>query len=176
MLPRGPGFSLVIPSTPVKKPTKSAKLFQRAKQVIPGGVNSPVRAFKAVGGSPHFIARAAGSQITDVDGNSFIDYVGSWGPMIHGHAPRGLTSLLSRVCRSGTSFGAPSPLEVELAEQVRKLVPSMDRVRFVSSGTEATMSAARVARAATIARRSSSSRAAITDTPTPSWCRRALAR
>ena len=133
----------------MKKPTKSAKLFQRAKQVIPGGVNSPVRAFKAVGGSPHFIAKAAGSRITDVDGNSFIDYVGSWGPMIHGHAPRGLTSLLSRVCRSGTSFGAPSPLEVELAEQVSKLVPSMDRVRFVSSGTEATMSAARVARAAT---------------------------
>jgi glutamate-1-semialdehyde 2,1-aminomutase len=133
----------------VKKPTKSAKLFERAKQVIPGGVNSPVRAFKAVGGSPHFIARASGSRITDVDGNSFIDYVGSWGPMIHGHAPRGLTSLLGRVGRSGTSFGAPSPLEVELAELVRKLVPSMDRVRFVSSGTEATMSAARVARAAT---------------------------
>jgi glutamate-1-semialdehyde 2,1-aminomutase len=133
----------------MKKPIKSLKLFERAKQVIPGGVNSPVRAFKAVGGSPHFIAKASGSRITDIDGNSFIDYVGSWGPMIHGHAPPGLTSLLARVARSGTSFGAPSPLEVELAERVRKLVPSMERVRFVSSGTEATMSAARVARAAT---------------------------
>ena len=133
----------------MKKPIRSAKLFERAKQVIPGGVNSPVRAFKAVGGSPHFIAKASGSRITDVDGNSFIDYVGSWGPMIHGHAPRGLTSSLARVGRSGTSFGAPSPLEVELAEAVSKLVPSMERVRFVSSGTEATMSAARVARAAT---------------------------
>jgi glutamate-1-semialdehyde 2,1-aminomutase len=133
----------------VKRPVKSAKLFQRAQQVIPGGVNSPVRAFKAVGGSPHFIAKASGSRITDVDGNTFIDFVGSWGPMIHGHAPRGLTTLLGRVARSGTSFGAPSPLEVELAEHVRRLMPSMDRVRFVNSGTEATMSAVRVARAAT---------------------------
>jgi glutamate-1-semialdehyde 2,1-aminomutase len=116
---------------------------------MPGGVNSPVRAFKAVGGSPHFIARAAGARIVDVDGNSFIDYVGSWGPMIHGHAAPGLLSRLSRRARLGTSFGAPSPLEVELAERVRAHVPSMERVRFVSSGTEATMSAARVARGAT---------------------------
>jgi glutamate-1-semialdehyde 2,1-aminomutase len=130
-------------------PRKSRKLFDRAVDVLPGGVNSPVRAFKAVGGSPRFIARASGARITDVDGNSYIDYVMSWGPMIHGHAPAGLTRALAKQARLGTSFGAPSPLEVELAELVRQLVPSMERVRFVSSGTEATMSVARVARAAT---------------------------
>jgi glutamate-1-semialdehyde 2,1-aminomutase len=133
----------------VKTPTKSRKLFDRAVKVLPGGVNSPVRAFKAVGGSPHFIARASGARITDIDGNTFIDYVGSWGPMIHGHAPRGLSAALARQAKLGTSFGAPSPLEVELAELVRTLVPSIERVRFVSSGTEATMSAARVARGTT---------------------------
>jgi glutamate-1-semialdehyde 2,1-aminomutase len=128
---------------------KSNKLFDRALDVLPGGVNSPVRAFKAVGGAPRFIARASGARITDVDRNSYIDYVMSWGPMIHGHAPSGLTRALARQARLGISFGAPSPLEVELAELVRSLVPSMERVRFVSSGTEATMSVARVARAAT---------------------------
>jgi glutamate-1-semialdehyde 2,1-aminomutase len=133
----------------IRKPRKSAKLFDRAVDVLPGGVNSPVRAFKAVGGSPRFIARAAGSRITDIDGNRYIDYVMSWGPMIHGHTPSGLTRALARQARLGTSFGAPSPLEVELAELVRSLVPSLERVRFVSSGTEATMSVARVARAAT---------------------------
>jgi glutamate-1-semialdehyde 2,1-aminomutase len=133
----------------MKKPIKSQKLFARAVKVLPGGVNSPVRAFKAVGGSPHFIARASGARITDIDGNTFIDYVGSWGPMIHGHAPRGLTSAIAKQARLGTSFGAPSPLEVDLAEMVRTFVPAMERVRFVSSGTEATMSAARVARGAT---------------------------
>ena len=133
----------------MKNPIKSRKLFARAVQVLPGGVNSPVRAFKAVGGSPHFIARASGARVTDIDGNSFIDFVGSWGPMIHGHAPRGLTSAIAKQAKLGTSFGAPSPLEVELAELVRSFVPSMERVRFVSSGTEATMSAARVARGAT---------------------------
>ena len=133
----------------MKKPRQSARLFARATRVTPGGVNSPVRAFKAVGGSPLFIARAAGARIIDVDGNSYIDYVGSWGPLIHGHAPRGLVARLSRQAARGTSFGAPSPLEVELAERVRQRVPSMERVRFVSSGTEATMSAARVARGAT---------------------------
>jgi glutamate-1-semialdehyde 2,1-aminomutase len=132
-----------------KKSAKSSKLFARALNVLPGGVNSPVRAFKAVGGSPRFIRRASGSRITDVDGNSYIDYVMSWGPMIHGHAPSGLTSAVARQARLGASFGAPSPLEVELAELVRRLVPSMERMRFVSSGTEATMSVARVARAAT---------------------------
>jgi glutamate-1-semialdehyde 2,1-aminomutase len=133
----------------MKRPIKSQKLFARAVKVLPGGVNSPVRAFKAVGGSPHFIARASGARITDIDGNTFIDYVGSWGPMIHGHAPRGLTSVIAKQARLGTSFGAPSPLEVDLAEMVRTFVPAMERVRFVSSGTEATMSAARVARGAT---------------------------
>lgn len=116
---------------------------------MPGGVSSPVRAFKAVGGTPRFIAKASGSRLTDIDGKSYIDYVMSWGPLIHGHTPRGLSAALARQARLGTSFGAPSPLEVEMAELVRSLVPSMARVRFVSSGTEATMSVARVARAAT---------------------------
>src|SRR3989475_7262304 len=131
------------------KTTRSARLFARAQAVLPGGVNSPVRAFKAVGASPLFIRRASGARIEDVDGNTFIDYVMSWGPLIHGHAPRGLTRALGAAARDGTSFGAPSPLEVELAERVRALMPSIERVRFVSSGTEATMSAVRVARAAT---------------------------
>jgi glutamate-1-semialdehyde 2,1-aminomutase len=130
----------------VKKPAKSTKLFSRAVKALPGGVNSPVRAFKAVGGTPRFIARAAGSRLIDVDGNSYIDYVMSWGPMIHGHAPSGLTRALAKQAKLGTSFGAPSPLEVELAELVQTLVPSIERVRFVNSGTEATMSVARVAR------------------------------
>ena len=133
----------------MKKPVTSRKLFERARQVLPGGVDSPVRAFQAVGGAPLFIRRGAGSHIQDVDGNTFIDYVMSWGPLIHGHAPKGLVKAVTSVARLGTSFGAPSPLEHELAEQVRALVPSMKRVRFVSSGTEATMSAVRVARAAT---------------------------
>jgi len=129
--------------------TRSARLFSRARQILPGGVDSPVRAFRAVGGSPLFIRRASGAHIEDVDGNSFIDYVMSWGPLIHGHAPRGLVTAVSAAARHGTSFGAPSPLEIELGERVRKLMPSIERVRFVNSGTEATMSAIRVARAAT---------------------------
>jgi len=129
--------------------TRSARLFTRAKRVIPGGVNSPVRAFKAVGGTPRFIASASGARLRDVDGQQYIDYVMSWGPMIHGHAPGGLTRALARQATLGTSFGAPSPLEVDMAERVKALVPSMARVRFVSSGTEAAMSAARVARGAT---------------------------
>jgi glutamate-1-semialdehyde 2,1-aminomutase len=133
----------------VKKPVTSRRLFERARQALPGGVDSPVRAFTAVGGAPLFIRRASGCRIQDVDGNTFIDYVMSWGPLIHGHAPRGLIKALARAARLGTSFGAPSPLEHELAERVRELVPAMERVRFVSSGTEATMSAVRVARAAT---------------------------
>jgi glutamate-1-semialdehyde 2,1-aminomutase len=129
--------------------SQSRKLFSRALQILPGGVDSPVRAFKAVGGSPLFIRRASGSRIHDVDGNTFIDYVMSWGPLIHGHAPRGLVKALAAVTRDGTSFGAPSPLEIELGARVMKLMPSIERVRFVNSGTEATMSAIRVARAAT---------------------------
>jgi glutamate-1-semialdehyde 2,1-aminomutase len=133
----------------VKKPVKSQKLFARATQILPGGVDSPVRAFQAVGGSPVFIRRAAGATIEDVDGNRFIDYVMSWGPLLHGHAPRSLIQAISATARRGTSFGAPSPLEHELGERVRALMPSLERVRFVSSGTEAAMSAIRVARAFT---------------------------
>jgi glutamate-1-semialdehyde 2,1-aminomutase len=133
----------------MKKPIRSRQLFERASRVLPGGVNSPVRAFRAVGGTPLFIRRASGAVIEDVDGNRFIDYVMSWGPLIHGHAPAGLIRAVTSAARHGTSFGAPTPLEHELAERVRALVPSMQRVRFVSSGTEATISAVRVARAFT---------------------------
>jgi glutamate-1-semialdehyde 2,1-aminomutase len=129
--------------------TRSARLFARAQQLLPGGVDSPVRAFKAVGGAPLFIRRAAGARIEDVDGRSYIDYVMSWGPLIHGHAPSGLTKALAAAARQGTSFGAPSPLELELAERVQRLMPSLERLRFVNSGTEAAMAAIRVARAAT---------------------------
>ena len=127
----------------------SSRLFARAVDILPGGVDSPVRAFKAVGGSPLFIRRARGAYIEDVDGNRFIDYVMSWGPLLHGHAPGGLLKAIAAAARNGTSFGAPSLLEVELGERVRKLMPSLERMRFVSSGTEAAMSAIRVARAAT---------------------------
>jgi glutamate-1-semialdehyde 2,1-aminomutase len=129
--------------------TRSARLFARALELLPGGVDSPVRAFKSVGASPLFIKRAYGSRLRDIDGNEFIDYVMSWGPLIHGHAPRGLITALAAVARDGTSYGAPSPLELQLADRVRRLMPSLERVRFVSSGTEAAMSAVRVARAAT---------------------------
>ena len=128
---------------------RSSRLFTRAQRILPGGVDSPVRAFKSVGAAPLFIRRGVGARIEDVDGNKFIDYVMSWGPLIHGHAPRGLVKALASAAKDGTSFGAPSPLEVELGERVRTLMPSLERVRFVSSGTEATMSALRVARAAT---------------------------
>ncbi|HEY7474844.1 MAG TPA: glutamate-1-semialdehyde 2,1-aminomutase, partial [Vicinamibacterales bacterium] len=128
---------------------RSDRLFARATRVLVGGVNSPVRAYAAVGGHPLFIRRAAGAHIQDVDRNRYIDYVMSWGPLIHGHAPRGLRRALASAAANGTSFGAPHELEIELAERVRALMPSIDRIRFVSSGTEAAMSAIRVARAAT---------------------------
>ncbi len=131
------------------KSKRSAKLFERAQAVIPGGVNSPVRAYKAVGGTPRFIRSAKGAEIEDVDGNVYIDYVMSWGPLIHGHAPRGLIKALGDAARNGTSFGAPTELEIKLAERVKKLMPGLEMVRFTSSGTEATMSVVRVARAAT---------------------------
>ena len=133
----------------MKKPATSQKLFAQAATILPGGVDSPVRAFQAVGGTPLFIKRASGSSIRDVDGNTYIDYVMSWGPLIHGHAPRGLVRAVAAAAKNGTSFGAPSELEHTLGARVRSLMPSMDRVRFVSSGTEAAMSAIRVARAAT---------------------------
>ena len=131
------------------KTTTSRALFQRASRVLPGGVDSPVRAFKSVGGTPLFVTRGSGATIEDVDGNRFIDYVMSWGPLIHGHAPRELVKAICVAAKRGTSFGAPSPLEHRLGELVRTLMPSMERVRFVSSGTEAVMSAVRVARAFT---------------------------
>jgi glutamate-1-semialdehyde 2,1-aminomutase len=131
------------------KNKRSQALFTRACKTLPGGVDSPVRAFKAVGATPLFIRRARGCRLEDVDGNTFIDYVMSWGPLIHGHAPAGLVKALAVAGRRGTSYGAPSPLEVELGERVKRLMPSIERVRFVNSGTEAAMSAVRVARAAT---------------------------
>ena len=127
--------------------SKSDSLFERAQKVIPGGVNSPVRAFKAVGGNPVFIERGEGSRIWDVDGKSYIDYIGSWGPLIEGHRPDHVTTRLRGVVdRIGTSFGAPTAAEVELAELIVALVPSVEKVRLVNSGTEATMSAIRLAR------------------------------
>ena len=133
----------------MKQPTKSRKLFAQASAILPGGVDSPVRAFKSVGATPLFVTKASGSTLEDADGNRYVDYVMSWGPLIHGHAPGGLIKAINATARRGTSFGAPSPLENGLGELVRRLVPSMERVRFVSSGTEATMSAVRVARAFT---------------------------
>jgi glutamate-1-semialdehyde 2,1-aminomutase len=128
---------------------RSQKLFAAASRILPGGVDSPVRAFKSVGGTPLFIARARGAHIEDCDGHTYIDYVMSWGPLLHGHAPRGLLKALTAAAARGTSFGAPTELETRLAQRVATLMPSMERVRFVSSGTEAAMSAIRVARAAT---------------------------
>ncbi|HMD48019.1 MAG TPA: glutamate-1-semialdehyde 2,1-aminomutase [Bryobacteraceae bacterium] len=124
----------------------SENLFACAQKVIPGGVNSPVRAFRGVGGSPLFIARGEGSRIYDADGNEYIDYVGSWGPLILGHRFPPVIEALERVLEIGTSFGAPTEREVELAELIRECVPSIEMVRLVNSGTEATMSAIRVAR------------------------------
>ena len=126
--------------------TRSEELFARAQRVIPGGVNSPVRAFKAVGGTPRFVARAEGARVWDADGAAYVDYLGSWGTMIVGHAHPAVVEAVSRAARNGTSYGAPCAGEVELAERVTRLLPSMQKVRFVSSGTEATMSALRLAR------------------------------
>jgi glutamate-1-semialdehyde 2,1-aminomutase len=134
---------------PILKTTRSARLFARARRILPGGVDSPVRAFTSVGAAPLFISQAKGAFIHDVDGNRYIDCVMSWGPLIHGHAPAGLVKALAAAARRGTSFGACSELELQLGEQVRRSMPGLERVRFVSSGTEAAMSAARVARAAT---------------------------
>src|SRR3954469_18520429 len=129
--------------------TNSERLFAKAVDLIPGGVNSPVRAFRGVGGTPRFIKSARGATITDVDGNTYIDYVGSWGPMILGHADEELIAAVQEVTAGGTSFGAPTELEVELAQEVVDAVPSIEMVRMVSSGTEATMSAIRLARGIT---------------------------
>ncbi|TAJ10186.1 MAG: glutamate-1-semialdehyde-2,1-aminomutase [Nitrospirae bacterium] len=128
------------------KTTKSKQLFAEAQKYIPGGVNSPVRAFRSVGGQPLFIKRAKGSHLYDVDGNSFIDYVLSWGPMILGHAPAPIIAAIKRAAANGTSYGAPTELEVTLAKMIGQALPSMEQVRLVSSGTEAVMSAIRLAR------------------------------
>jgi glutamate-1-semialdehyde 2,1-aminomutase len=128
---------------------RSEKLFAEASQVIPGGVNSPVRAWKSVGGSPRFISRGQGARITDVDGRSYIDMVCSWGPLIFGHAHPSVVRAVQEAATRGVSFGAPTPGEVELAREIVGIYPSIEKVRLVSSGTEATMSAIRVARAFT---------------------------
>ncbi len=125
---------------------QSSKLFAGAQQHIPGGVNSPVRAFKGVGGNPVFFEKAEGAYVFDVDGNRYIDYVGSWGPMILGHAHPGVIKAVVKAVSNGLSFGAPTEIETQMADRVCELVPSMDMVRMVSSGTEATMSAIRLAR------------------------------
>ncbi len=126
--------------------SRSEELFEKAKKIIPGGVNSPVRAFSAVGGQPLFIAKSAGSKIYDVDGNEYIDYVGSWGPMIAGHTHPRVIEAVRKAAENGTSFGAPTAIEVEMAQMVIDTVPSVEVVRMVNSGTEATMSAIRLAR------------------------------
>ena len=137
-------MELPMPQTPM-----STELYERARQIMPGGVSSPVRAFRAVGGHPLFIDRGQGPYLYDVDGNRFIDYVLSWGPLILGHAPPPVVSALTRALSRGTSFGAPSPLEIQLAELIRRFMPNIEMLRFVNSGTEATMSALRLARAYT---------------------------
>lgn len=126
--------------------TLSQQLFEQAKRSIPGGVNSPVRAFRGVGGEPFFVRRAFGCRIEDVDGREFIDFVGTWGPAILGHAPTPVIEAIQKTAAFGTSFGIPNPLEVEMAETIKRLVPSVEKVRLVNSGTEATMSALRLAR------------------------------
>ena len=127
----------------------SKRLFETATRLIPGGVNSPVRAFRGVGGEPFFVARGEGARIWDVDGRSYLDFLGSWGPLILGHAPPAVVEAISEAARRGTSYGAPTPLEVEMAEAITAAYPSIEMVRLVSSGTEAAMSAIRVARGAT---------------------------
>jgi glutamate-1-semialdehyde 2,1-aminomutase len=132
-----------------KGSTRSAALYKRAKELMPGGVSSPVRSFAAVGGEPFFAVSGKGARLRDADGRTYIDYVQSYGPHLFGHAPDFLRRALSRAARRGTSFGAPTEAEARLAERIVKMVPSVEMVRFVNSGTEATMSAARLARAAT---------------------------
>ncbi len=129
--------------------SRNQELFERAQRVIPGGVNSPVRAFRAVGGTPRFISRGAGAYIYDADGQRYVDYIGSWGPMILGHGHPAVLEAVQKAALEGFSFGAPTEREIELAEEILKFVPSMEQVRLVSSGTEATMTAIRLARGAT---------------------------
>ena len=129
--------------------TRSKSLFESAQRLMPGGVNSPVRAFRGVGGTPFFVARAAGARIEDVDGRSYIDFLGSWGPLVLGHAHPAVVEALGEAMRRGTSYGAPTGAEVEMAALIARAMPSMEMMRLVSSGTEAAMSAIRLARGAT---------------------------
>jgi glutamate-1-semialdehyde 2,1-aminomutase len=138
-----------MPSTTLRKTEQSRRLQQRAESMIPGGVNSPVRAFRAVGGDPPFVVRGKGSHIWDADENEYIDYIGSWGPLILGHAEANVLDAIVGAACNGTSFGASTPSEADLAELVLGAFPHMQKIRFVSSGTEATMSAIRLARAYT---------------------------
>ena len=133
----------------IARTTRSEELMARAELLFPGGVNSPVRAFGSVGGTPRVVERAAGARIWDVDGNELIDYVGSWGPMILGHAHPDVVAAVQAAAARGTSYGAPNPHEIELAELITEAMPHVERLRFTSSGTEAAMSAIRLARAAT---------------------------
>ena len=126
--------------------TQNQQLFERAQRHIPGGVNSPVRAFRSVGGTPCFFTRGSGSRVTDADGKSYLDYVGSWGPLILGHAHPQVVAAVQEAAAQGLTFGAPTEREVEMADLLCSLLPSLDMVRLVSSGTEATMSAIRLAR------------------------------
>src|SRR5574341_176883 len=128
---------------------KSKQWLERARRRIPGGMNSPVRAFGAVNGDPPFISQGSGARLLDVDGRGYLDYVGSWGPLILGHAHPQVVAAIEQAARHGTSFGAPTPLEVEMAEEITAAFPSIQKLRLVNSGTEATMSAIRLARAAT---------------------------
>ncbi len=128
---------------------RSDSLFESAQRLIPGGVNSPVRAFRGVGGRPFFVARAEGARIWDVDGQSYLDFLGSWGPLILGHAPAAVVEAIGEAARRGTSYGAPTPWEVEIAEVISRAIPSVEMLRLVSSGTEAAMSVIRLARGAT---------------------------
>lgn len=129
--------------------TTNADLFARAKQLFPGGVNSPVRAYRAVGGTPRFVAGARGARVRDVEGREYLDYVSSWGAILVGHADPDITAAVAAAAAAGTSYGAPAPGEIDLAERIRSRMPSLERMRFTSSGTEAVMSAIRVARGAT---------------------------
>src|SRR2546421_2805548 len=138
-----------MPSTTSRKVEQSRRLQQRAEGLIPGGVNSPVRAFRSVGGDPPFIVRGKGSRIWDADDNEYIDYVGSWGPLILGHAEPGVLDAIVGAACNGTSFGASTPAEADLAELIVSAFRQMQKVRFVSSGTEATMSSIRLAPAYT---------------------------
>ena len=138
-----------LESKPLEPSTLSHSLWQRAQKRLVGGVNSPVRAFRGVGGEPFFVNKAQGCTITDVDGREYIDFVGTWGPAILGHAPQVVIDAVTETARHGTSFGIPNPLEVEMAETICRLVPSVEKVRMTNSGTEAVMSAIRLARGVT---------------------------